>query len=441
MNSRTYDVGNSQITLRFGDITASEADVLVSSDDCYLSMGGGVSAAIRRAGGAHVAVDATKMVPVAAGDVVVSTAGDLPARYVLHAITIGRSEANLPADAIVRQTTQRVMQLLPLLGCRSVAFPAIGAGVARIPYETVATEMAGVLVRVLLDTEESYNVELYLMDRFGRLGHDDFFMFFEAFAAQRLGLSASSDSGGNALKPPASTSPTMDSNQVAEAERRHQVYLMLRHLDIRRNQLEASLLQVLAGEVAPVEKPLSQLREQLEEIQALRRGYEAELVIGEKEEQNASPRSVFVSSTSSDLKPHRQAIRDVIKSLRLKFIGMEEFAPTAQAPADLIRQKVKESRVYVGIMGMRYGYVDPGTGLSMTELEYRQAIASDKRICMFVMDQNAPILANMVESEPTCFAKLVDFRDRVMKAHTCALFTDTQDLAEKANGRFERSVV
>ena len=71
MNSRTYEVGRSKITLLFGDITTSKAEALVSSDDYLLSMGGGVSAAIRRVGGARVAADASKMVPARAGDVIV----------------------------------------------------------------------------------------------------------------------------------------------------------------------------------------------------------------------------------------------------------------------------------------------------------------------------------------------------------------------------------
>jgi O-acetyl-ADP-ribose deacetylase (regulator of RNase III) len=432
MNSRTYEVGRSKITLLFGDITTSRAEALVSSDDYLLSMGGGVSAAIRGAGGHAISADASKMVPARAGDVVVSTAGDLPAKYILHAITIGTQQAGLSADAIVRQTTQRVMNLLPVLGCVSVAFPAIGAGVAGIPYETVATEMAGVLVGFLLDADRPYQVELYLMDRFRQMTKDDFFVFFEAFAARRLGLSTMSITSNHVLQPPAGAGPTLNEQHMAEAERRHQVYLMLRHLDARRNQIEADLLHVLSREGAAGDKVLSQLKTQLDEVQALRRSYEAELVVGDKSARPTVPDSVFVSSTSADLKSHRQAVRDVIGRLRLTFIGMEEFAPTAQAPADLIRRKVNEGEVYLGILGMRYGYIDAGTGLSMTELEYRQAIASDKRICMFVMDQNAPILASMVEDDPVRFAKLIDFRGRIMKAHTCALFSDAADLAQKA---------
>ncbi len=63
MDSRTYEVGKSRITVLFGDITSSAAKVLVSSDDYLLSMSGGVSAAIRMAGGAAITADASKMVP------------------------------------------------------------------------------------------------------------------------------------------------------------------------------------------------------------------------------------------------------------------------------------------------------------------------------------------------------------------------------------------
>lgn len=435
MDSRTYEVGHSKIRLVFGDITSAKTEILVSSDDYMLSMGGGVSAAIRRAGGHRVAADATKMVPAHTGEVVVSTAGDLPAKYVLHAITLGPGKGDLSAEAIVRQTTQRVMRLLPDLGCKSVAFPAIGAGVARIPYETVASEMAAALISALLDADESYYVELYLMDRFGNMSRDDFFMFFEAFAARSLGLKTSHDPATPALHPPATDTTMMDSKQAAEAERRHQVYTMLRHLDARRNQIEAELMNVLGS---AEHTTLAKLRQQLDEIQNLRHSYETQLSDSGAIISAAAPNSVFVSSTSVDLKPHRQAVRDVIGKLSFQFVGMEDFAPTAQSPLDLIRRKVTECRIYLGILGMRYGYVDPGTGLSMTELEYRQAIASDRQICMFVMDQNAPILASMVEDDPTRFAKLVDFRSRVLKAHTCALFTAPPDLAAKTEATLKQ---
>lgn len=70
--ARTYQFGRSQLSIRFGDIVAAEAQVIVSSDDYYITMGGGVSAAILNAGGSAIPLDAAKKVPAPLGDVVVS---------------------------------------------------------------------------------------------------------------------------------------------------------------------------------------------------------------------------------------------------------------------------------------------------------------------------------------------------------------------------------
>src|SRR5262245_39655517 len=118
MDTRLYSVNRSTIEVRFGDITSSQAEVLVSSDDGHLSRGGGVSMAISDAAGVRLVDDVRKVAPAEMGEVVVTSAGDLPAKYVLHAVTIAPRTWALPDGAIVRRATQRVMALLPLLGCR-----------------------------------------------------------------------------------------------------------------------------------------------------------------------------------------------------------------------------------------------------------------------------------------------------------------------------------
>src|SRR5215510_6636127 len=87
--AQTYRFGKSSLTLCFGDLTTSHAQALVSSQDTYISMKAGVGAAILAAGGESIAIDASKKVPAAVGDVVVTSAGSLPAQYVFHAITLG----------------------------------------------------------------------------------------------------------------------------------------------------------------------------------------------------------------------------------------------------------------------------------------------------------------------------------------------------------------
>lgn len=89
MESRQYKFNKSTLTVKFGSILDSRAEVIVSSDDCYVTMGGGVSRAILEAGGESIIKDAQKMVPVSLGDVIATTAGTLEhCKYVFHCTTI-----------------------------------------------------------------------------------------------------------------------------------------------------------------------------------------------------------------------------------------------------------------------------------------------------------------------------------------------------------------
>ena len=72
-----YSIGDVIFAITYADITSVPADALVSSDDNYLSMGGGVSAAIARAAGSALVVDARKHIPLRLGDVAVTSAGQL----------------------------------------------------------------------------------------------------------------------------------------------------------------------------------------------------------------------------------------------------------------------------------------------------------------------------------------------------------------------------
>ncbi len=427
---RTYQVKNSTITLRFGDITESEADVLVSSDDFMLTRGGGVSRAISHAAGQPLAAHGRKLVPSELGDVLVTTAGGLGAKYIFHAVTIGDERGRLPPEAIVRQATQRALDLLPLLGCRSIAFPAIGAGEARIDYSVVASEMATTLVRVLLDSAYSFDVSLYLMDETLSLSPEELFQFFEGYVVRTLGINAPAQQDNATLEPPRIHVPGPNSEGDEDTRRRMQVYNMLRSLDERRNRAELEFLETLKSDAPDSLEVLTRLHEELTRPQEFRRTYEAE---AKPLVQRASIGSVFLSSTAVDLQPHRQAIRKVVEELGLRFIGMEEFAASAQVPAAFIQQRVEEADLFVGVLGLRYGSVDPATGCSMTELEYRQAVKSSKDLAMFVMDdERAEITAGMVEKNPGKFAKLMDLRSVVLRDHVCSIFTNVDDLTAKA---------
>jgi O-acetyl-ADP-ribose deacetylase (regulator of RNase III) len=183
-DSRTYRFKDSYLTLTFGDITTSDADVLVSSDDYKLTMSGGVSKAIREVGGNVIPLDAAKMTPAVLGDVVVTTAGRLSARYIFHAVTLGPSAVSMTASQVLQKATKRCLQLLEAFGLQSIAFPAIGAGTASFPYEEVAAQMSEVIADDLLKRNRPVKIMLYLYDPLGRKQPMDYIRFFEEFAVR-----------------------------------------------------------------------------------------------------------------------------------------------------------------------------------------------------------------------------------------------------------------
>lgn len=196
MKSRQYKFNNSTLTLIFGDIAESKSDVIVSSDDTQITMGGGVSARILSLGGESIRRDAKKKLPAQLGDVVVSSAGELQhQKYVFHCITLDRgqkSEMNngliiAPEEMqnyILQHSLDKCFRLLHALELKSIALPCIGAGAARIPLSKIASVMVDSIAHNLAQTQKPIVVELYLYDRYGKLDPIDYIEIFESFAVK-----------------------------------------------------------------------------------------------------------------------------------------------------------------------------------------------------------------------------------------------------------------
>ena len=185
---KEYRINNSKITVSLGDILDSRAEVIVSSDDFLLSMGGGISKAIKIAAGEELVSDARKKVPASLGDIVVTTAGKLPQKFVFHAVTIGfdmRGNEDLIEDVhqfIVQHAIKQAFRIMSSIGLTSIAFPAIGAGAAQIPIKKVADSMAAAFSEILSLTNRPFDVELHLKSRNKDSDNWEFLPFFEALA-------------------------------------------------------------------------------------------------------------------------------------------------------------------------------------------------------------------------------------------------------------------
>lgn len=193
--SREYLFNNSKLTVKFGNILDTQAEVIVSSDDCYVTMGGGVSKAILLAGGSTIINDAQKMVPVPLGDVIATTAGYLKKqKYVFHCITIDKKRGmqinaqQVTEEDVLNYLLQHAIDkcflLMQAMELSSIAFPAIGAGAARIPIQKVIEQMSIAIARNLSNTNKSLNVELYLYDLYNIYSTSDYITLFENLAAK-----------------------------------------------------------------------------------------------------------------------------------------------------------------------------------------------------------------------------------------------------------------
>ena len=308
MNKRTYKFGSSQLTLEFGDITTSKAQALVSSDDYYLTMGGGVSAAIREAGGNAIVQDASKKVPATLGDVVVTTAGTLPADYIFHAVTIGPGAEAMSAEAVINQTTRRCLNLLDSLNLNSIAFPAIGAGAAGFSYEDAAIQMAEVIAEYLKSCKRPLDITIYLFDRFGQKSPIEFVQFFEEFRARLpkvaeketkpdyQSLSTQKNVAKQEVVPPKIEDPVVQ---------RHSLLKHVASLGEERDRLEERLARL--GNVEKNNKA-NEIRQKLADVQEQRLHYLAELQLISKKQVE-----VFVSYAHED-----ETLRDELtKHLRI----------------------------------------------------------------------------------------------------------------------------
>jgi O-acetyl-ADP-ribose deacetylase (regulator of RNase III) len=123
------------------DVTKLEVDAITNAANTQLKHGGGVAAAIARAGGPQVQRESNEKAPIGLGEAVETTAGDMPARYVIHAATM---ELGGPTSAeIIDQATRSTLARADDLDCRSLALVAFGTGVGGFPLEDAARLMVG----------------------------------------------------------------------------------------------------------------------------------------------------------------------------------------------------------------------------------------------------------------------------------------------------------
>lgn len=298
MTRRVYRIGASRLNIDFGDIVHVNADVIVSSDDSWLSAGGGVSAAIRQASGTAAIVDATKWTPCRLGDIAVTTAGALPAKLIFHVVTI--TDGEWPSEGwlkFITLTTTRCLDRMQALGLRSIALPALGTGAAGIPIEVAAAGMANAIFDRLIDEPTELEVSLQLLTT-RRAPKLDLVAFYEEFAKRAPEVK------GRVVADPVwgTTHPLLNAvtREVVESER-------------ERQKLEAEVIDTRAHDSAANDELLEKLRvNQGRRIDAAATSLKAK----------RTPIRVFVSYSHSD-EMYRRELEKALSNLRSQAVISE----------------------------------------------------------------------------------------------------------------------
>jgi len=157
-----------RIVLVEGDITEADVDAVVNAANSALQLGAGVAGAIAAKGGPSIQAECDAIGPIEVGDAAVTGAGQLRARLLIHAA--GMPPGGVATEQSVRSCVRRSLELAQQNGCRSIAIPAIGAGIggfsmqrcAEILLEEARRHLAGETsleeVRFVLFGEPSYRV-------------------------------------------------------------------------------------------------------------------------------------------------------------------------------------------------------------------------------------------------------------------------------------------
>ena len=166
-----YRVHNSIIELFQGDITKLQVDAIVNAANSRLAGGGGVDGAIHRAGGPAIMDACRKIGGCPTGEAVITTGGDLAAKYVIHTVgPVYSSSAGVPK--LLQNAYANSLNLAEKHGLKSMAFPSISTGVYGYPIEeaskiairTVVDHLKGqtILEKVIFVLFSSPDLEVYI---------------------------------------------------------------------------------------------------------------------------------------------------------------------------------------------------------------------------------------------------------------------------------------
>jgi len=157
-------IGESLLSLTQGDITTQVVDALVNAANSRLAGGGGVDGAIHRAGGPQIMDETDRRYPEGCptGSAVASGAGQLPAKFVFHAVGPRWQGGRKGEPEQLKSAYRTCLELAVEHNCRSIAFPAISTGIYGYPVDRAAVDALSTIIDFLREESSALEVRMIL---------------------------------------------------------------------------------------------------------------------------------------------------------------------------------------------------------------------------------------------------------------------------------------
>ncbi len=134
----THTINGVMLVLTQGDIVKVQADAIVNAANAYLGGGTGVNGAIQKAGGPRIMQETNKIGGCATGSAVATSAGNLPAKYVFHAVGPVYGTNNGKDEQLLAGAYKRCLELAEEYKIESISFPSLSTGVYGYPLDEAA---------------------------------------------------------------------------------------------------------------------------------------------------------------------------------------------------------------------------------------------------------------------------------------------------------------
>ncbi|MHB8164194.1 MAG: DUF4062 domain-containing protein, partial [Methanoregula sp.] len=141
---------------------------------------------------------------------------------------------------------------------------------------------------------------------------------------------------------------------------------------------------------------------------------------------------VFVSSTYTDLIPYRDEVSKILNSMGFEVHGMENFGSRSESPLQTCLNEVRLCKIFIGVLGMKYGSLDKSSDKSFIEVEYEAAKENSLEILFYLINEDEalvfPKFVDICSENDNKGTRLKRFKDHIKDHHTVSFFKSPTEL-------------